>query len=226
MLIAAVMGHMAGWILEYGDHPAVLGHYAHFIGVPFATFRDNLIGSHSHEMAVASMALVLAAAVYRFGYREATGLTRALSRTGMALTAVGIVAMTAVYVAMAATSWVVPTLFQSANGTNGVAGDDILTGVLVMGGGLLALAHRPGVRWHRPCKPRDEVHAPDSGRRVRLVSKVASFAWVRGRPRRPIRHSPPRSRTVVNPGERWPTLLESVLGATPQEFESPILRHL
>ena len=26
-------------------------------------------------------------------------------------------------------------------------------------------------------------------------------------------------------GERWAALLESVLGATPQEFESPILRH-
>jgi hypothetical protein len=73
MLIAAVMGHLAGWILEYGDHPALLGRYARFIGVPLTAFRDNLIGSHSHEMAVASMALVLAAAVYRFGYREATG---------------------------------------------------------------------------------------------------------------------------------------------------------
>ena len=166
MLIAAVMGHLAGWILEYGDHPAVLGHYAHFIGVPFATFRDNLIGSHSHEMAVASMALVLAAAVYRFGYREATGLTRALSRTGMALTAVGIVAMTAVYVAMAATSWVVPTLFQSANGTNGVAGDDILTGVLVMGGGLLAL-------WPVVVRAATSAHA----RFGRLFPLAAAWAW-------------------------------------------------
>jgi hypothetical protein len=26
--------------------------------------------------------------------------------------------------------------------------------------------------------------------------------------------------------ERWPALLESVLGATPREFESRILRHL
>ena len=33
------------------------------------------------------------------------------------------------------------------------------------------------------------------------------------------------SRTVADPGERWAALLESVLGATPQEFESPILRH-
>ena len=29
---------------------------------------------------------------------------------------------------------------------------------------------------------------------------------------------------LADPGERGPALLESVLGATPQEFESPILR--
>lgn len=166
MLIAAVMGHLAGWILEFGDHPAVLGRYAHFVGVPFATFRDNLIGSHSHEMAVASMSLVVAAAVYRFGYQEATGLSRALSRAGMALTAVGIVAMTAVYVAMAATSWVVPTLFQSANGTNGVAGDDVLTGVLVMGGGLLAL-------WPVAARAATSAHA----RAGRIFPIAAVWAW-------------------------------------------------
>jgi hypothetical protein len=139
MLIAAVMGHIAGWILEFGDHPAFLGRYAHFIGVPFATFRDNLIGSHSHEMAVATMALVLAAAVYKYGYREARGVARTISRIGMAVATLGVVSMTVAYVAMAASSWEVPTYFQSANGTNGVAGDDLLTGVLVMGGGLLAI---------------------------------------------------------------------------------------
>ena len=31
---------------------------------------------------------------------------------------------------------------------------------------------------------------------------------------------------VTDGGERRAALLESVLGATPQEFESPILRHL
>jgi hypothetical protein len=34
-----------------------------------------------------------------------------------------------------------------------------------------------------------------------------------------------RPRTVADAGERWPALLESVLGATPREFESRILRH-
>jgi hypothetical protein len=63
------------------------------------------------------------------------------------------------------------------------------------------------------------------GLQVRLGSNVVSFAWVRGRPPRPIRYGQPRSRTVPDPGERRPALLESVLGATPREFESRILRH-
>ena len=54
---------------------------------------------------------------------------------------------------------------------------------------------------------------------------MVSFAWVRGRPPRPIRHGQPRSRTAADAGERWSALLESVLGATPREFESRILRH-
>ena len=82
------------------------------------------------------------------------------------------------------------------------------------------------MRVPEPCKQQDEVHAADSARRVRLVSNVVSFAWVRGCPPRPIRHGQPSSRTVADAGERWPTLLESVLGATPREFESRILRHL
>ena len=43
--------------------------------------------------------------------------------------------------------------------------------------------------------------------------------------RRPPGPCPGSSRTVTDAGERRPALLESVLGATPQEFESPILRH-
>ena len=77
-----------------------------------------------------------------------------------------------------------------------------------------------------PCKPQDEVHAAGSGLRFRLVSDVVSFAWVRGRPPGPTSYGQARSRTGVNPCERWSALLESVLGATPREFESRILRHL
>ena len=81
------------------------------------------------------------------------------------------------------------------------------------------------IRVPEPCRLHDEVHAAGSGLPVWLVSVLDSFAWVRGCPLSPIRHSQASPRTVVNPGERGSALLESVLGATPQEFESPILRH-
>ena len=139
MLIAAVMGHIGGWTLEFNNHPRLLGSWANLAGESLDKLRDNLTGSHSHEMVVASMALVLAGAVHRFGYPGAAGISRSVSRLGMSMVGLGVFSMTCLYVTMAVTSWVVPSFFQSAHGTNGLAGDDILTGVLVMGGGLLAL---------------------------------------------------------------------------------------
>lgn len=139
MLIAATMGHIAGWILEFGGHPWFLGKWARLAGESLSALNDNLIGSHSHEMVVAAMALVLAGAVHRFGYQGVAGISRAVCRLGMAMVGLGVFSMTGLYVAMGVTGWEVPSYFQSARGTNGIAGDDILTGVLVMGGGLLAL---------------------------------------------------------------------------------------
>ena len=54
--------------------------------------------------------------------------------------------------------------------------------------------------------------------------------WTHSSPSRAVHQWSPGlcsrgSRTVADAGERHATLLESVLGATPQEFESPILRH-
>src|SRR5215468_6337685 len=56
-----------------------------------------------------------------------------------------------------------------------------------------------------------------------------SQMWSHSRPsgsvqQRPARHFPGRSRTVAAIGERRSAMLENVLGATPREFESRILR--
>ena len=56
------------------------------------------------------------------------------------------------------------------------------------------------------------------------VSVLVSFAAVRRRPRRTGPGRGSRSQTTLTYRERTPTDLESVLGATPQEFESLILR--
>jgi hypothetical protein len=139
MFAAALMGHLAGWILEFGDHPSIIANYTRWIGVKPADFTTNLIGSHSHEMAVASMGLISVLAVQQFGLPRLTGRARTASLAALGWLSFGVIAMTIAYLAMAFSSWAPPTLFQSAGGTNGIAGDDILTGLTVMLGGLIAL---------------------------------------------------------------------------------------
>jgi hypothetical protein len=140
MLAAALMGHLAGWILEFGGHPSIIASYARWIGVKPGDFTGNLIGSHSHEMAVATMGLISVLAVQQFGLARLTGRARTVTLAALAWLGGGVIAMTIAYLAMAFTSWAPPTLFQSAGATNGIAGDDILTGLTVMLGGLVALA--------------------------------------------------------------------------------------
>ena len=140
MFVAAVMGHLAGWILEFGNFPSIIGSYAAAVGDKVGDFEANLVGSHSHDMVVAVMAVAVSIAVVQFGYDSLQGPARRVAQVGLGLVAIGAVLMTVMYVVMAFTSWGPPTLFQSADGTNGIAGDDIVTGVFVMLGGLIALA--------------------------------------------------------------------------------------
>jgi uncharacterized membrane protein len=143
MFGAALMGHLAGWIMEFGTgFPPVIGSYVSFAG--FASgddFSGALVGSHSHDMAVAVMAFAVILVAVQFGYATLTGAARTVVRLGLAMVGFGVVAMTALYVAMGFTTWGPPTLFVSGpDGANGIAGDDVVTGVLVMGGGLLVAA--------------------------------------------------------------------------------------
>ena len=139
MFAAAVMGHLAGWLLEFGAWPGALAGYLKFQGVDLATFTTNLIGAHSHDMVVAVMALLVAVAARQFGTEGFGMAARVATRTGLGLVGAGIVGTTVMYLAMGFTTWGPPTLFQSAGGTNGIAGDDIVTGMTVMLGGVITL---------------------------------------------------------------------------------------
>lgn len=57
------------------------------------------------------------------------------------------------------------------------------------------------------------------------VSVLVSFASVQHHPRRTGRVEIPQARTVAGLSEHTSADLESVLGVTPREFESRILRH-
>lgn len=143
MFAAAVIGHLAGWIMEFGTgFPPVIGSYATAAG--FASgddFAGALVGSHSHDMAVAIMGFAVVLVAVQFGATAFTGAARAVVRLGLGMVGLGVAVMTVMYVAMAFSTWGPPTLFVSgADGANGIAGDDVVTGVFVMGGGLLVAA--------------------------------------------------------------------------------------
>jgi hypothetical protein len=146
MLLAAVMGHVAGWILEFGEGtPAFIASFRQFAGFGSQDdFTGALIGSHSHEMAVAAMALTAVIVAQHFGYAAAQGTARTISRIGMGMIAAGTAAMTLIYAAGTVSTWGPPTLF--VNGPNGIPSDDIVTGVLVMGGGVVTLLALANIR--------------------------------------------------------------------------------
>ncbi len=152
MLVAAVMGHIAGWLLDYGPHPWFVVSYARFAGEKVTDLQANLTGSHSHEMAVAFSSFVIAAGVAFFAERRTPTPGAVVRRVGLLAVAVGVVGFTVMYVAAGFTTWAIPTWFQSAGGTNGVATDDLVTG-LAMVGGFVALAGSLVARAARPIWP-------------------------------------------------------------------------
>jgi hypothetical protein len=138
-LLAAVMGHIAGWMLEFGAWPPVLGAYAKFIGVTPATWQGFLITSHSHEMVVAVLALVSATTVAAFTDWQRGDLPL-WTRIGLWDVLAGTALMTIIYVAAGFTQAQPPLLFAfGPHGVNGIAGDDLVTGLGVMLGGAVAL---------------------------------------------------------------------------------------
>jgi hypothetical protein len=140
MFLAAIMGHLAGWIMEFGSNfPPLISSYVKFAGFASSDdFTGALVGSHSHEMAVAAMALTVVLFAVQFGSRLQAGTRKALVTTGLAIVAAGTVVVTAMYLAAGFTTWSPPAWFVS--GANGIASDDVISGILVMGGGVLVAA--------------------------------------------------------------------------------------
>ncbi len=134
-LLSGVMGHIAGWILEFGNVPkAIIGGWAALSAETWQSLLTHLISAHAHLMVVAVIALIVATFCGAFTL-ERRG--HWLMRFGLWWTAVGVLGMTIVYVVAGATWAQPPTLF--AHGVSGISGDDLVVGVGVMFGGLVAL---------------------------------------------------------------------------------------
>jgi hypothetical protein len=99
------------------------------------------VGSHSHEMAVAAMALAITLLVVQFGYSGLKGTSRFVTRIGMAMVASGTIVMALFYVATGITTWAPPASIATfGQDPNLIPVDDLITGILVMGGGVVAAA--------------------------------------------------------------------------------------
>lgn len=98
------------------------------------TFLANLLGSHSHQMLPAVMGGIVALSAVLFKYENLTARWRALVNTGMIVSIAGTIAMSYVYWISSFGTYQIPGLFLSGpGGVNGLAFDDMLTGIVGIG---------------------------------------------------------------------------------------------
>ncbi|HYL08621.1 MAG TPA: hypothetical protein VEU76_08720, partial [Candidatus Udaeobacter sp.] len=135
MLFSAAMGHLAGWIMEFGEYPAFITSFRQSAGFDSQDgFVGALVGSHSHEMAVAAMGLTALIAIQFLGYSTVTGAAKLFARIGVAMIGAGILVVSVIYIAGTVSQYAPPSVFDGR-----IPGDDVVSGVLVMGGGIVAL---------------------------------------------------------------------------------------
>ena len=140
-LSAAMMGHIGGWITWFGPSPGVFNQYINSTMYPVMgfsndtsvmAFANDVVGSHSHLMLIALMAGVVALAAVAFGYYENWGSrSRRVANVGFVVKIAALVTAIWMYVAAGAGNYQIPSFFT--NGANGVAGDDMTTGVVGLG---------------------------------------------------------------------------------------------
>jgi hypothetical protein len=148
-LIAAVMGHVGGWITWFGPYPSIVPQYVnstigYYNDTALVTFTENAVGSHSHLMLVALMAGIVSLAAVFYGFESWSKSKKAVAGLGFIIMDLALVATVVIYIISGVGNFAIPTLFTSGpGGVNGIAEDDIVTGIVGLGAlfiliGLLA----------------------------------------------------------------------------------------
>jgi hypothetical protein len=144
MLFAALMGHLAGTILGFGDNPALLGQYAQLeMGETLNGWAQSLIGAHSYLMITAVPAGIMALAAVRFGYYRLAGATKLLAQIGFALVCIDLVVQTAMSLLLGFSNWpgsLPPPISALPGFPSFLAVNDVSNFVFLIVGGLLLLS--------------------------------------------------------------------------------------
>ncbi len=144
MLVAALMGHLAGVILGFGDNPSLLGQYAaQELGLSLDAWAASLVGSHSYLMITAVAAGIMALAAVRFGYYRLVGATKLLAQVGFALVCIDLVLQTGMGLLLGFSSWpgdLPPQILALPGVPSFVALNDASNFVFLVLGGILLLS--------------------------------------------------------------------------------------
>ena len=131
-LIAGMIGFVNLWVRIFGL--SFFSGYASYLGLDAPGFIGATLDPHSHEIALAIMAGIVALAAQEFKVLDLKGLKKNVAKVGLWVTSIGVVAMTIVFLAVAFANFSPPTLFASGpSGVNGMAGDDTVMSFIALG---------------------------------------------------------------------------------------------
>ncbi len=99
-----------------------------------ATFLDNIIGNHNHQMLPAVMGGIVGVAAVSFGYHRLEGWKRHVVNAGMIISTFGVISMTYLYEISSFGTYAIPAIAPfGPSGMNGLALDDNQTGIIGWG---------------------------------------------------------------------------------------------
>ena len=147
VIIAALMGDVTGWITWFGPWPSIFPQYINSTMYPVlgfynstavVTWTEDVVTSHSHLMLPSVMAAIVALTTEVYGYAKWEKTEKALSTVGFVIMVVGLLLSMWIYIVSGVGNYVIPTLFQS--GPNGLAMDDMMTGIVGLGAAFVLVA--------------------------------------------------------------------------------------
>jgi len=136
--IAGLIGFVNLWVRIFGL--SFFKGYVSMLGLDLAGFLDATLDPHSHEIALAIMAGVIALTARQFNVSRIKDAKRTIINIGLWLSFIGVIAMTIVFLAISFASYEPPTFFQSGpQGINGITGDDAAMSIIVLGSAIIII---------------------------------------------------------------------------------------
>lgn len=166
--ISATVAGTVGMVLEWGNLQngylsiPFFQNYVNSIGGT-AAFLGNAWTMHSHMIPPAIMGGIVGLTALIFGYQKLSSGYRTIVNLGLVISSIGIISMSSMYWISTFGTWVIPAVFTSAGGVNGLALDDTQTGLIGIGAIIAAIGL---------------IKILDSNRGVKYVQLGAIGSWI------------------------------------------------